>query len=328
MSNLLINESPLQVLPSLAVKFGLNEAIVIQQMHYWLNKSTNIQDGEKWVYNSIKCWRDQFPFWSEKTISRIFKKLSDSGIIIKGNYNKSSMDKTLWYRLAYGHPGFNDRTTCPNDTDNLSIPIPETTTETTTKKKKQVSKDTKKALPSFIDPVLFADYKAMRKKKRAHMTDLAEEMTIKKLIGFEEVQEGFANQALKNSILSSWTGVFIPKQEAVFIPKQESPVFRRYQEFLKIYPKSGNFDSKDTRNAYSKAIEVADGENVLIASIEVFAKFMIDSGKEEQFICRPEKWLNEERWLTDWISERKKYFDGIKELDPEYYERAVQGDLL
>jgi len=35
-SSLLINESPLQVLPSLAVLVGLNEAIVLQQTHYWI----------------------------------------------------------------------------------------------------------------------------------------------------------------------------------------------------------------------------------------------------------------------------------------------------
>ena len=36
MSNLLINESPLQVLPTLATYIGLNEAIFLQQVHYWL----------------------------------------------------------------------------------------------------------------------------------------------------------------------------------------------------------------------------------------------------------------------------------------------------
>ena len=36
--SLLISEPPLQVLPSLAVKIGLNEAIVLQQIHYWLLK--------------------------------------------------------------------------------------------------------------------------------------------------------------------------------------------------------------------------------------------------------------------------------------------------
>ena len=41
MSRLLINENPLQVLPTLAVKIGLNEAMILQQMHYWLNAYHN-----------------------------------------------------------------------------------------------------------------------------------------------------------------------------------------------------------------------------------------------------------------------------------------------
>ena len=44
MSNLLLNEVPLMCQPSLATKIGLNEAIFIQQLHYWLNRSTNYID--------------------------------------------------------------------------------------------------------------------------------------------------------------------------------------------------------------------------------------------------------------------------------------------
>lgn len=40
-AQLLINEPPLQVLPTLAKTIGLNEAIVLQQVHYWLNPKFN-----------------------------------------------------------------------------------------------------------------------------------------------------------------------------------------------------------------------------------------------------------------------------------------------
>ena len=36
MNSYLINEYPLQVLPSLCKKVGINEAIFIQELHYWL----------------------------------------------------------------------------------------------------------------------------------------------------------------------------------------------------------------------------------------------------------------------------------------------------
>ncbi len=36
MNNLLLDEHPLLVMPKLATLIGLNEAIVLQQVHYWL----------------------------------------------------------------------------------------------------------------------------------------------------------------------------------------------------------------------------------------------------------------------------------------------------
>ncbi|SDN86290.1 hypothetical protein SAMN05443253_12225 [Bacillus sp. OK048] len=39
MSRLLINEGPVKIIPSLATKIGLNEAVVLQQIHYWLGIS-------------------------------------------------------------------------------------------------------------------------------------------------------------------------------------------------------------------------------------------------------------------------------------------------
>lgn len=99
--NLLISEPPLQVLPSLAVKVGLNEAIVLQQFHYWLQRSTNVRDGYKWVYNSYKEWNKQFPFWGLNTLKRAITSLEKSGYLISGNYNKAGFDKTKWYRINY-----------------------------------------------------------------------------------------------------------------------------------------------------------------------------------------------------------------------------------
>lgn len=45
MSRLLINEQPLLVLPSLACEIGLNEALMLQQIHYWMNTSKKLLRG-------------------------------------------------------------------------------------------------------------------------------------------------------------------------------------------------------------------------------------------------------------------------------------------
>lgn len=101
MSNLLIDDYPILVLPTLATEIGLNEAIVLQQMHYWLKKSNHNYDGRRWIYNSFPEWQKHFPFWSVMTIKRAVYSLEKQNILYVGNYNKAKFDKTKWYSINY-----------------------------------------------------------------------------------------------------------------------------------------------------------------------------------------------------------------------------------
>ena len=98
-------ESTLVFQPLLAKKVGLNGAIVLQQVHYWLEQKRTRkepqQDGRHWVYNSFSKWGEQFPFWSERTIKRTFAELEKSGLLLTGNYNKRGFDRTKWYSIDY-----------------------------------------------------------------------------------------------------------------------------------------------------------------------------------------------------------------------------------
>ena len=102
-SKLLIEEPPLQVLPSLAVAIGLTEAIIVQQMHYWLLRSRHTHDGRKWIYNTYEDWHEQFPFWSVPTIKRAILGMQRERLIFSRNFNKLSIDRTKWYTLNYDH---------------------------------------------------------------------------------------------------------------------------------------------------------------------------------------------------------------------------------
>ena len=82
MNKLLLNEAPLIILPTLACAIGLNEAIFIQQLYYWLEKSSVYFDNKKWVYKSLKEWENEFPFWSKSTIKRVISSLKKSEILI------------------------------------------------------------------------------------------------------------------------------------------------------------------------------------------------------------------------------------------------------
>jgi hypothetical protein len=134
LSKLLLDDKPLIILPSLAEKIGLNESIVLQQLHYWLLESKNIKDGEKWVYNTYEDWQKQFPFWSVSTIRRIIGKLEKENLVFVGNFNKLKIDNTKWYRI--NRIQLDEQTTCSNWTDGMlkmNRPLPEITTEITKK---------------------------------------------------------------------------------------------------------------------------------------------------------------------------------------------------
>ena len=101
-NGLLISEPPLQVIPSLAVALkSSDKAIMLQQIHYWLQRSNNIVDGHRWVFNTAKGWQKQFPWITAKTVQRYLKDLCDRGLLITANYNKANFDRTKWYRIDY-----------------------------------------------------------------------------------------------------------------------------------------------------------------------------------------------------------------------------------
>ncbi len=131
MSKLLLDEKPLLVLPSLAKKIGLNEAIVIQQLHYWIEISGHDIEGENWVYATHEELQSQFPWWSTKTIQRTLTNLKDNGLIKVNNFNKKKYDKTNWYTIDYKKLNEleedentvdvqMDRSDCPVDEDKLT----------------------------------------------------------------------------------------------------------------------------------------------------------------------------------------------------------------
>ena len=102
------------ILPSLAKIIGLNEGILLQQIHYWLRSSRHEKGGYKWIYNTYAQWLEQFPFWSEKTLRRTVRRLEEKEIIISTVEFNHSINKTKWYRIDYrtlaDHTGLADGT--------------------------------------------------------------------------------------------------------------------------------------------------------------------------------------------------------------------------
>ncbi len=102
-SNWLIPGKTLVILPKLAARIGLNEAIVLNQVRYWLEHTTNVRDGRRWVYNTYEEWqRNDFPFWSVPTVKRVFQSLEKSGLLLStAQYNQAPTDRTKWYTIDF-----------------------------------------------------------------------------------------------------------------------------------------------------------------------------------------------------------------------------------
>lgn len=117
-SPLLINEHPLQVLPTLAVILGLNEAMILQQIHFWLcNKDKRckpyINENESWVYNTYEDWHEQFPFWSVPTIKRAILDLENKGVLVSRQFDLSRGEAKKYYRI--NHKALTELLPAPSD---------------------------------------------------------------------------------------------------------------------------------------------------------------------------------------------------------------------
>lgn len=107
MTRLLINEAPLQIFPILARNIGLNEAIVLQQMHYWLHLNNDNQQG---VCSTYEQWQKQFPFWSIDTIRRTLVSLKSQNLIIDIKNPSQRQRYTINYKELESIKACNNRT--------------------------------------------------------------------------------------------------------------------------------------------------------------------------------------------------------------------------
>lgn len=101
-------EKPHSFFPSEAKKYGVNKAILLYNIRFWLDKNKsnekNIHDAYYWTYNSSRAFSKLFPYMKEGSIKNWLKELEDVGVLKSGNYNKSPYDKTKWYTIPSEYP--------------------------------------------------------------------------------------------------------------------------------------------------------------------------------------------------------------------------------
>lgn len=110
--SLLFTRKPIVINAELADRIGLNEAIVLQQVNYWITGSTagEEHEGRKWVYNTFEKWQEEnFPFWSVDTVKRTLTKLKKMGLVDVRQLRKSQHDHTNFYTINYENELLSDQ---------------------------------------------------------------------------------------------------------------------------------------------------------------------------------------------------------------------------
>ncbi|MBS4198117.1 hypothetical protein KHA93_00395 [Bacillus sp. FJAT-49732] len=100
MTNRMNKIDRLELSPNLAIKIGLNESIVFQQLAKCIDDNGILLDGERWVSMTYEQWQEIFPFWSTTTIKRIFTSLHKMGFIKIEQHGKHRYDRTNWYCIC------------------------------------------------------------------------------------------------------------------------------------------------------------------------------------------------------------------------------------
>lgn len=85
----------------LAVQFGIEEAIIIENLAFWIKKNVannqNFIDGDYWTYNTAKAFNELFPYMNPRKIARVLEGLEEKNILKSANHNKAKYDRTKWY---------------------------------------------------------------------------------------------------------------------------------------------------------------------------------------------------------------------------------------
>lgn len=88
----------------IAAEVGLLPAVLFYNIQHWIQKNEanqkHFHDGRYWTYNSIKAFQLQFSYVSAKQIEKALNKLKDAELIMTGNFNSFTRDRTLWYALT------------------------------------------------------------------------------------------------------------------------------------------------------------------------------------------------------------------------------------
>jgi len=95
----------LTISPHLANNVGKVEALLLQQLHYWVTSDNKLlgkmHEGKRWFYNSYEEWSKQLKIYSARTIARAVKNLEELGFVLSDVLSPFKGNRTKWYTIDY-----------------------------------------------------------------------------------------------------------------------------------------------------------------------------------------------------------------------------------
>ncbi len=116
----LANQVVVPIYTELAAEIGLAESALLVQIDFWIQQGASdpakhLRDGRLWTYQSVRGMAEKIKFLSKDQVDRAIKALEERGLIVIGNYNQRSGDRTRW--LAIDHEACARLQSCQTDTD-------------------------------------------------------------------------------------------------------------------------------------------------------------------------------------------------------------------
>lgn len=232
----------------IAQRYGIAEAIILNHFEYWIEKNKanekNFFEGTYWTFNSVKAFKEIFPYLTEKKIASALANLKGERLIKTGNFNENKYDRTLWYAIT--EKGFsilqNGRMEEPekgNRKPENGEPIPNNNTNIIPNNKE--SKEEKAKPQNSFDEIfkdytqneetirLLAEWLKVRKSKRAAMTDYSIKLNLNKLDKLAKQSGMSVNNYLKEVIARGWQAFYPVKSYATDNNGQLNETYSKYR---------------------------------------------------------------------------------------------------
>lgn len=65
-----------------------------------LSLKKHIHEGLCWIYDTLDALCEKFPYFNRRQIEHLINNSIKAGLVVKGNYNHTSYDRTVWYALT------------------------------------------------------------------------------------------------------------------------------------------------------------------------------------------------------------------------------------